>query len=368
MVLLLIAPLSPSFAQTPAPGFNLAWNRPVAALTALAISPQGSRIAMLRANGKLAAWSAGTSMPLWSQDNKTARNVAVSDGIGYVIAYDALNPLDTTVSLLSASNGNAVLKEQLDGAVWAVAVTRDGMHAAISSGKRSLYFCTLDPEPRVDRWQADGICDSLAFAPNNDYLAAGLWNASGVECFGMDGKQVWRFPGLDNRRYDVSITPDCGYVVALGYANHKAGDGVITLLAGDDGDKQFSYALGADSYYSTALCGDDARTTIASFIKIDPRNRATSTPRQLVAIDRTGHRLWDKGGLFFSPTLVCLAPHGEGMVVYDGSRDLYLLDEAGRIINHARLSGSLRLWAATADDRELVIYTGDGQLSLYKLG
>ncbi|HEX5323587.1 MAG TPA: PQQ-binding-like beta-propeller repeat protein, partial [Capsulimonadaceae bacterium] len=306
LIALLFAGPEASHAQAnpPAPGFNLAWNRPVPSLTALAISPQGERLAMITTTGKLAAWSAANGTPLWSQDKKSAQNIAISDGIGYVLAYDALDPLNTSATLLSASNGNSVWSEKLDGAVWAVAVSRDGLHAAISTGKRALYFCTLDPEPHVDKWQLDGICDSLAFAPNDDFLAAGLWSTGGVECFGMNGKQVWRFSGRDDRRYDVSITPDSEYVVALGYANHKASDGVITLLAADDGGQQFSYALGSDSYYSSVLVGDGARTTFVSFSRVEMRGNSAQEPRRLVALDHSGHRLWDKGGLFFSPTLV----------------------------------------------------------------
>lgn len=342
------------------------WNRPVADLSALAISPQGQRIAMLANNGKIAVWSAANGSPLWSHDKETARDIAVTDGIGYVLAYDSLNPLDTKLSILSG--GNVVWKQPLDGAIWAAAVTSDGSHAAISTDKHSIYYCTLDPQPRWETWRADGIPESLDFAPNDDFLVAGLWNSSGVECFGMDGKQVWEVSGPSDRRYEAFVTPQSRYIVAISYGNHKASDGTVTLLGASDGHSLWSYPLGQNSYYITVLSTADAQSTVASFTRLARHGHALDELHRMIALDRSGARIWDKGGLFFSPTLVCMAPDSEGVVVYDGSRTLYLLDNQGHIVNHAQVSGQLRLWAVTADDRQLLIYTGDGQLSCYRLG
>lgn len=354
-------------AQAPAAGFNLVWNHPVADLSALALSPQGQRIAMLTSVGKIAVWSAASGTPLWSQNNKDAHAVAVSDGLGYVLAYDPLNPLDTTLTLLT-SGGNAVWKEHLDGPIWAAAVSHDGAHAAISTGRDTIYECALDPQPKCVPWHANGICESLDFAPNDDFLVAGLWNQSGVACFGMDGKEVWAVPGQSDRRYDASVAPGSRYVLSIAYANHKTSDGIVTLLNASDGQAIWTYPLGENSYGCSVLAGGDAQTTVASFVRIQRRGRTFTEPRRLIALDRLGNRIWDKGGLFFSPIPICMAPQSGGVVVYDQSRTLYMLDSNGNIVNHAQLSGLLRLWAVSDDNRELLVYTGDGQLSLYRLG
>lgn len=353
-------------AQAPAAGFNLVWNRPVATLSALSLSPQGQRIAMLTGTGKVAVWSAADGSPLWSQNNN-ARAIAVTDGLGYVLAYDPLDPLNSTLTLL-ASGGNAVWKHRLDGPIWAVAVSHDGAHAAISTGRDTIYGCTLQPQPICAPWHAAGICESLAYAPNDDYLVAGLWNQSGVACFGMDGKQVWNVPGQSDRRYDAFVVPGSRYILSIDYVNHKTSDGSVTLLNASDGQAIWTFPLGENSYDCSVLAGPDAQTTVASFVRIQRRGRTFSEPRRLIALDHLGNRVWDKGGLFFSPVPICMAPQTGGVVVYDQSRTLYMLDSNGDIVNHAQLSGLLRLWAVSDDDRELLVYTGDGQLSLYRLG
>ncbi len=199
------------------PGFTPVWIHAAVPLVSLSISPQGQYLAMITQDGRLALWQADTGESIWSIHGVTAHNAIVSDAIGYVLTYDSLNPLNRTVTLYRSQTPKAsaklqpnavgppsapkpvvALKRTLDGAIWSADVSLDGSHAACGTGSRQVYIFSLDPHPSMASHPIDGICNDLNFAPNNQFLAAGLWNQSGVETLDMAGQNSLELPGVEH--------------------------------------------------------------------------------------------------------------------------------------------------------------------------
>ena len=72
--------------------------------------------------------------------------------------------------------------------------------------------------------------------------------------------------------------------------------------------------------------------------------------------------------MLFPPNLVALSPDGSRLIVSDGKHTLYALRHDGHILRRYPLPGSLRQTTVSADGRVLLVYTGNGTLSLFGLG
>ena len=105
-----------------------------------------------------------------------------------------------------------------------------------------------------------------------------------------------------------------------------------------------------------------------SYLRQIVRGNQSLSEHHLRLLDRDGNTLWERGGLLFSPTLIALSPDGSSILVSDGQRTLYALGQDGHILRSYPLPGLLRQTALSADGHVLLVYTGDGTLSLYRMG
>jgi outer membrane protein assembly factor BamB len=349
------------------PGFSLVWRKSIQGVTAISLSPQGQRLALITDSGKLACWAGEDARRLWSVPTQKARNLMIADGPGTVLTYDALNPLFRKVTAYDAAKGRILWAHTADGAVWSAAVTRDGTHACVGTGGKSVYLYALGKVLVTRRFTLPGICESLAFSTDDQWLAVGLWDASGIQCLDLTGKTLWSLPGRTDRRYDVWGAGD-RYVLGLSRANTHDSDPTVYVLRAKDGAQIWAHPLGEDCEEAIPAASDLAVHVGVSYSQSIASGPLAAREQRLASFDPTGKVVWEKGGLFFSPTLMCMAPDGAGMIVYDGQRTLYRLDEDGRIAAHSRLSDDLRAWSVTADDKLLLVYTHDGQLTMLKIG
>ncbi len=360
--------------STSAPvGFSLVWSKPVPELNSLTVSPRGSVIGMLTSSGKIALWSNTSStpqiqlpVPLWSIPGKTGDDVAITDSSGYALTFDPLNPIDTNLTGYNIATKTSAWKRSLDGALWDLVVSRDGRYVAAGTGSDSLYLYTLDSHPHYTTWKLGGIADSVAISPDETQIAVGEWNSSGVECFNMAGRRLWTFNGPIDRRFRV-LTPTKETIMAVSWRNRQNSYPILYSLSTATGKLHWAYDLGTNSRNPVTLASSDGSLIVTSFERTMVRGKAVVVEQRLIAINSEGMELWEKGGIFFSPTLVSLVPDWSTLVVYDGQRTLYLIDKQGKEIARDQLSGQLVHWASTADGRLLLVDTSDNQLSLLRL-
>jgi len=112
----------------------------------------------------------------------------------------------------------------------------------------------------------------------------------------------------------------------------------------------------------------------ASYVKTLNYRTGEATARKLALYDSQGRKLWEKGGEFFSPTLVALSPDGGRLTVADGANTLYTLDARGHFVSQLRFPvnpktdtrPTIQEAVATPDAGFLLVRRGDGQICLLK--
>lgn len=347
------------------PGFALLWRHPVPPLRNLDISPQGARLSLLTEDGRVAVWDVASAKPLWSK-TVTGTDVRISDGAGYVFVYDPMNPLNRSIEFYDAATGRLAATKRVDGAIWNMSVSDSGDFMGLGTGDSSLYICTLDIYPSFHRVSLRGVCNALDFSPDGSYIAVGLWNGSGIDCFDTTGKLLASIPGLMTRRFEPEVTRNSKYILALQYINHQMRDPVLTLWR-RDGTKVWSHGMGPNASNVRAITSENGAFTVASYYKDVLRDHVWTPERSLVVLDKAGQRVYEIGGLYLALTLMCLSPDNEGFIAYDGDRTLYRFDHNGNALRTWPLSAPIRVWAYTHDNDELLIHTVDNELTLLKI-
>ncbi len=363
----------------------LLWSRPVAAFRGAALSPQGELVALCSgAKGAVSLWHWRTqpTKPLWVHPAANASNVAVGAAGASVLAWAALDPDQKEITILRGADGATLAHQSLSGAVWDADVSADGAYAGVVTSGKTLYLYGLSDQPytrrdkRVHHWALGGVGSSVAFPTLGSFLVTGTWNDSCVACYTPQGICLWQYPegaaarhALANRLFTASLSSSGRYVLGLSTAIVRSGDPTLYLWRSDGGGNPlWKVSLGDDAFYPAAQITQNGEYVAVSYLRQVVRGNQSLSEHHLRLLDRAGNTLWERGDLLFSPSLVALSSGGERILVSDGQRTLYALRRDGHILRRYPLPGLLRSTAQSADGRMLLVYTGDGTLSVYGLG
>lgn len=373
--------------KPPAAPLTLLWRRPIAGFRAAALSPQGELVAL--ASGSKGAvslwhWRTQPEKPLWVHPATNASSVAVSALGSFVLAWAALDPAQPEFTVLRGEDGATLSHRTLDGAVWDAQLSEDGCYAGVVTGGKSLYLYTLSDQPyragkqekRIHQWSLGGIGASVDLTTAGSYLVTGSWDDSSVACYTLHGTCLWQYPesqasrqAMADRIFTAQLSTNGKYVLGTSYGNVRESDPTLYLWRSDGGgNPQWKVNLGSDAFYPRAQITTDGRYVAVSYLRQIVRGDRSLTEHRLQVLDSAGNTLWGRGGLLFSPTLVALAPDGSSILVSDGQRTLFALSKDGRILKSYFQPGSLRSTTLSADGHVLLVYTGDGTLSLYRIG
>jgi WD40 repeat protein len=300
-----------------------------------------------------------------------------------------MNPLQRLVSIRKGVDGARMCDVQtgtVTGAIWDVQMSADGQYAGITTGDNSLYRVTLgygETTPTFTHWPLDGIGNSVDLTAHNTYIAAGTWDQTGVSCYALkgDGTPTWEFPNdrtppetrqaLEHRLFEAQFTTNGRFVLGLSYDNARQSDGTLYLWRCDgDGTPLWSHPLGLNTFFPKALISQDGQTVAVTYVRMIAQGSRTVPERSLLVMNGDGQVLWEKGGLWFSPTLVAIAPDGHRVTVSDGVRMLYNVNSSGRITTPYQFKGTAtsRQTVSTPDGGSLLVYTSDGWLHLVQIG
>ncbi len=369
----------------PGQALTLLWSRPVTAFRGAALSPQGELVAVSSgAKGSVSLWHWRTqpSRPLWTHAAANASNVAVGAAGASVLAWAALDPNQPEITILRGSDGATLAHQSLGGAVWDAEISADGAYAGIATGGKALYLYTLSDQPyvsgdkRIQRWPLGGAGNSVAFPTLGSFLVTGTWNDSGVACYTPRGVCLWQYPedaagrhALASRLFTAQISGNGRYVLGLSSGNVRGSDPALYLWRSDGGGNPlWKSSLGEDAFYPTAQITQNGDFVAVSYLRQIVRGNQSLSEHHLRLLDRSGRIVWERGGLLFPPDLIALSPDGRRIIVSDGKRALFALRHDGHILRRYRLPGLLRQTVVSADGRVLLVYTGDGTLSLFGLG
>ena len=369
----------------PGQPLTLLWRRPVAGFRGAALSPQGELVALSSgAKGTVTLWHWRTqpNHPLWSHPATNASEVAVSAAGNSVLAWAALDPDQPEITILRGADGATLAHQSLGGAVWDAEISADGAYAGIVTGGKTLYLYTLSDQPyrsgdkRIQHWPLPGIGTSVAFPTLGSFLVTGTWNDSSVACYTPRGTGLWQYPedgagrhALAPRLFTAQISGNGRYVLGVSSGNVRGRDPALYLWRSDGGGSPlWKVDLGEDAFYPTAQITQSGDFVAVSYLRQIVRGSQSLSEHHLRLLDHAGNTVWERGGLLFPPKLVALSPDGSRLLVSDGKRTLYALRHDGHILRRYRLPGLLRQTSVSADGRVLLVYTGDGTLSLFGIG
>jgi hypothetical protein len=77
--------------------------------------------------------------------------------------------------------------------------------------------------------------------------------------------------------------------------------------------------------------------------------------------------MWQKGGVFFSPTIVSIGNNGSWVLVKDSEKNFYLLGPRGDIITRVQASSKIKKVAASSDGQFILALLASGEVQLYKV-
>lgn len=365
--------------------FKRVWTIALPNVRAAALSSDGQSIGVAFAGtsgkGKLGLWHWADRPvnPLWARPSGDISQVTVGPGGRTLLTWARLDPTQKQVSVRRGADGVQTLAAALDGAVWDAQVSPDGQYAAVSTGGHSLYLLSLGDHPALRRWTLRGLGNSLSFAPSSDSLTAATWDSSGVSCYSTNGTALWQFPPEDgamhvasSRLFEAQAAQGGGATLGLSYTNVRRSDaGLYLWHGGASGVPAWRYALGTDAYQPKALVTADGRYVAVGYLRMITRGEQSVTERRLAFLDTQGDKpLWEQGNLLFAPQLVALSPDGARITVWDGQRSLYNLNAQGRVTSSYTVpgGGAIRRISVTPDGRYVLAYTGDGALSLLRIG
>lgn len=375
--------------------FRRVWAAPVSGFREAALSPEGDYVGVIwgyspgKVSQKLSLWRWATrpDRPLWSRLEADASMLAVGAKGRTVLTCARMDTLHRQVSVRKGIDGARMKAQEVDGAVWDVRMSADGQYAGVTTGNRKLYLVTLgygDTAPQFGHpWDLGGIGNSVAMTPRNTYLATGTWDQTGVSCFAVhgDGKPAWQYPNerttpearqiLQRRLFEAQIAQDGRYVLGLSYANARRSDGTLYLWRCDgDGTPLWTHALGINTVLPKALISQDGRLVAVTYARMTTGRSRPIMARSLRVLDGDGHRQWEKGNLWFSPTLLAMAPDGHRVTVSDGVKTLYNVNENGRITSTYSFKGAVTIQhtSVSPDGHFLLVYTSDGWLHLFQVG
>jgi WD40 repeat protein len=386
------------------------WSGPTNGFRAASFAPDDSSFAVVGVGGSITLYRKKTDKvwkSVWNQAVAGATNALPSPGGKVVLAYAAMDPTRQSVTFIQEVDaypvplpkGKGVKRETspnakgagvcevslcrfiLDGSVWDAALSADGHSAAIVTGGHSLYLFHLDGTPTYRRVTIRGTGDSIAISQDGSFLASGTWDASGVSCYARDGSLLWRYPddvdpsgSIVNRLFEAQIAKDSPYVLGLSYANVDQGNATVYLWRKSSASPRWIYALGPNDSDPQAMIAANGSYVAVAYVHRLMHGNKSAQEHLLVLLDRYGtagfgHEVWPtpRGGLLMSPTLVAISPDGNTITVTDGQRKIYTYDSDGRISAPAKtMTALIHQTIASNDGRYVLVYTGDGQLTLVR--
>lgn len=302
---------------------------------------------------------------LWSKQVEGATDVLIARNGQSLLVYSRLNPVHRTVHFFRR-DGRPLWEHEVEGCVWAGAVTPDGQYAAVTTGERFIYRYVPHPtSPRYRRWRLRGIGHCLTFSPDSKCLVVGTWQDSTIGCYDLDGEQKWILAQKSERQYELQNSGDGKYILGVRPSTQHTPEAEICLW---DSMGQGIWRRPLQGFDVTARISPQSRYVAVSYATVLSHKDTDIVERKVAVYDSRGKLSWEKGGLFFGPRLIALSPTGDSVIVSDGDRSIYNIDRRGRILSKRTFEGQIRMSLSSEDGRRILLYCGDGWLYLLEVG
>jgi hypothetical protein len=377
-------PASPAADREPV---QLLWERALPGVRAVALSPEGERLAVLcgevRDTGEQPLHR---SVALVARSSRTTLQFYDRGG-----ALRWEQPVAHCSRVLVGSGGRLLLTCQLHSALFPAVELRDGEGrlearrafadpveaVALSESNRRVVVGTLAGDVIVLRrgagsggqwevaWQRRAgrpVCQVL-FGPNDSVLAA-AGSPPTLARYRADGAAAWRgTPRLPDRpRFSTSAD---GQLIAVAGPIRLTGQSELQLWNAS-GEQLWHIPLaGRDP--SIRLAGSGARLVVG-YERLVPGANTSRFERVLACFDGAGQEQWHKGGAFFAPLLVTLENRGDWVLSLGRQSKFWLLGRGGETRWRYNSAAPVQLAVGSKSGARVGVYRTDGRLMLFEVG
>jgi len=369
------------------PRWQHLWTRPAPGLASLSVAADGSAIAWVDERGSVRRMDSSSGRTVWQANAIAGLNrVLIAPG-GRVVGYSRLNPGFTSLRVFDPQYGDRkIATVPVRGCVWSATLSGDGGRALIGTGERLIYSIPLIDATAVAgasalkpvTWQAPGMPDSVALANSRPVAVMSTWQGTGVRALDLKGTtaaEKWgqKDPQPD-RTFQVMLSADGSTAVAVSARGPHALEARLNAWDARTGRPLFQEPI--DGREPRVLISQDGGLIAVSYARMPYyRTGGDALEYKLALFDRDGSRLFaDKGSALFRPQLLALSGDGARLTVYGGAGTLYTLDTHGNFLSKLRLPTdpetgdppTVRDSVPSPDGRYLLLWRGDGQISLFK--
>lgn len=341
---------------------SILWEHKANRPQSLTISPGGQFFGGVDKDGLVRLYDE-SGKALWTKSVDGATDVLVARSGQSMLVYSRLNPIHRTVRFYRR-DGSMLWSHEVQGSVWAGAVTPDGQYAAVTTGEKFLYRYTPHPtSPKYRRWRLKGIGHCLTFTPDSNRMVVGTWQDSTIACYDLEGSAKWLLEQDSKHQYGLRLSSDGKHILGVRPGTQHTPSGEICLW---DSDGQGIWQRDLAGYDIEARVSPQSKYVAVSYATILKHKNTEIVERKVAVYAADGKLSWEKGGLFFGPRLVALSPTGDSVIVSDGNRSIYNIDRSGRILSKRNFRSRVEMTSSSDDGRRILIYCSDG--SLYLLG
>lgn len=343
---------------------SVRWQRKANQPQSLTVSPGGGFFGAVDRDGVVRFYDEQGTL-LWSKQVEGATDVLIARNGHSLLVYSRLNPVHRTVHFFRR-DGGLLWEHEVDGCVWAGAVTPDGQYAAVTTGEKYIYRYVPHPtSPRYRRWRLRGVGHCLTFTPDSKSLVVGTWQESTIASYNLDGEPKWVLAQKSQRQYELQNSGDGKHILGVRPSTQHTPEAEICLW---DSMGQGIWRRSLEGFDVTARISPQSRYVAVSYATILSHKETDIIERKVAVYDAKGKLAWEKGGLFFGPRLIALSPTGDSVIVSDGDRSIYNIDRRGRILSKRTFEGPIKTSVSSEDGHRILLYCGDGWLYLLEVG
>jgi hypothetical protein len=289
-----------------------------------------------------------------------------------------MNPTQASVRILDPVVGaekSALVP--VDSAVWLAQLSADGQKAVIGTGRASLYIIPMRRDAVVNgpSVRLPGIPESVDVAAGEPIALLGTWREGGICAWGLDRSPRWqRAESQASRTYDVQISADGSTAVAVSAEGPRRESARLHAWDARTGELLWIEDLGGSA--PKVRVSANGKYIAVSYSRVADYSNGSKVERKVALFERDGRRRFeDRGGVYFSPEVVCLSANGDRLTVRDPSGMLWTLDRDGRTVARLRLpkdekdktsTPAIRDILATDDGAYLLVQRADNQITLLK--
>jgi hypothetical protein len=347
----------------------VAWQQSLPGTIALAMAPDGTRVATLEASGRIRCFDAEGNLA-WTAVAEGTDHLVMAAGGRRLVAYALEQPLRTTLAPFGPA-GEALAELDAEGPVTAVALSGDGSRLAVARGARVHEWRWGRRETQDQAFELPAEVAQLLPGPGETLYVA--LRDGWVRRVRPDGHAVWEAPGEGMGTATLSATPD-GRLLAS--AAHAPGDAETIRL-------RLREATG-DVLWESAWPGRLPRlrlvptgaAVVVAYEQPERHEEFVRYERRLAYFpaDQQGRMAWASGGAFTGASLfAAAAADGRFVVSLDvepraATMNLRLLTAPnGQKMASYPSPSPIRLATSTLDGASIALYQADGRLALVRV-